>query len=343
VEVIMIPGQPVVLAIDDASGVGQARRTAAAMAGRLGFDATGLGRVAIVVTEAATNLFKHAVGGELILQEVEDGERRGLEVLALDRGPGMADVSRCQADGFSTAGSPGNGLGAMARLTSSLEIHSAPGSGTALAARLWTGPSKPSALEWGAVCLPMPGEEVCGDAWSVQTGGHRHMVMVVDGLGHGPQAAEASREAVRVFEDRAGHEPAEIVRLANEALRGTRGAAMAITLIDTDRREARYCGAGNISATLVDPEGRRRQSMVSHNGTVGHAVRKVQEFSYPWPAGSALVMHSDGLTSHWQLEQHAGLATRHPSLAAGVLYRDFRRGRDDVTVLVVSERRETSP
>jgi hypothetical protein len=299
------------------------------------------------VTEAATNLFKHAVGGVLILRELEHGPGRGLELLALDRGPGMPDLGRCLVDGYSTAGSPGNGLGAMARLSSSLDIHTQPGVGSALTARLWAVPPpgrrEHPDLEWGVVSDPVAGEEACGDSWGVEVGQGHALVLVVDGLGHGPQAAEASREAVRAFHARAALSPAEILRAAHEALRSTRGAAMAVASVDFDRREVRYCGVGNISGSILSPGEGRSLSMVSHNGIVGHTIRKVQEFTYPWAEGSLLIMYSDGLVSHWRLDRYAGLLTHHPALVAGVLYRDYRRERDDVTVLVARERSANSP
>ena len=158
---------------------------------------------AIVVTEAATNLFKHARGGVLVLQGLEAGRSVGLEVLALDRGPGMADVGRCMADGVSTAGSPGNGLGAIARLSSSFDIYSSTETGTAVLARLWHGADakRRGAADWtfGVVSLPVAGEEVCGDAWAVDEQPGRTLVLVVDGLGHGLAAADAAREAVESF------------------------------------------------------------------------------------------------------------------------------------------------
>lgn len=340
----MIPGEPLVLAIDDASKVGEARRFAVALASRLGFDETGRGRVAIVVTEAATNLFKHAVGGELILQGLEIGQEHGLEVLSIDRGPGMADVGRCFADGFSTAGSSGHGLGAISRLATAFEIDSVLGVGTVSAAWLRAGAptkqGKPESMVWGVVNVPYPGEEVCGDAWGIADASGQTLIVVADGLGHGPQAAEASHAAVRVFQARAALGPAGIIGAAHEALRSTRGAAMAVARLDPVRREIVYCGVGNIAGVVVAPGESRGQSMVSHNGTVGHTVRKIQEFVYPWEEGSLVILHSDGLTSRWQLDRHAGLAFKHPSLIAGGLYRDFARGRDDVTVLVVRERSE---
>jgi anti-sigma regulatory factor (Ser/Thr protein kinase) len=327
--------------VTEVSQVGEARRAAAALAGRLGFDETEGGKVALVVTEASTNLVKHAARGEMLLRPLERGGLGGLEVLALDRGPGMADPERCLRDGFSTAGTPGTGLGAIARLAGFFEIHSLPQVGTALLARLWARPQPavqgPGGLEVGAVSLPKAGEEACGDGWAVESYGERTLALVADGLGHGLMAAEAARGAVRVFRKNARLAPAEVVQAVHAALRSTRGAAVAVAELRLNDRELRFVGVGNIAGTVY--AGGASRSTVSHNGTAGHELRKVQEFVYPFPPGALLVMHSDGLATHWRLDRYAGLAGQHPGLVAGVLYRDFQRGRDDVTVVAVREGR----
>jgi anti-sigma regulatory factor (Ser/Thr protein kinase) len=347
VEVTTIPGPPLALTIADPSRPGEARRRAVAMAGILGFDETERGKVAIIVTEAATNLLKHAGGGELIVSGLERGPRGGLELLALDRGPGMHDVGRCLSDGYSTAGSAGTGLGAMVRLSTLVEIQSAADQGTALLVRLWASPPPdPDGEEWlelGVVNLPMAGEAASGDAWAIVELGRRNVLVVADGLGHGPMASEAALAAVRIARERAADGPAEVIRAAHAALRSTRGAALAVAELDRDRGQVRYAGVGNISGTILTPDRDRASSLVSHNGIVGHEMRKVQEFEYPWSPGSTLVMHSDGLATHWRLDRYPGLLARHPSLIAGVLYRDFARGRDDVTVLVARDGRGQAP
>ena len=344
-------GPPSVLAIDEPSKAGEARRVAQAMAVRLGFSETEAAQVALVATELATNLHKHAGDGTLIVQGLDAGRAVGLEILAIDRGPGMSDVGRCLVDGYSTAGSPGNGLGAIRRLSTLFDIHSTPEAGTAALARFWQPPGPTlhphpgDALEVGAVSVPMAGEEACGDAWAVVEEPDRGqtLVLVVDGLGHGLPAAEAAREAVATFDAQAHLAPAEIIHVMHEAMRKTRGAAVAIARVDRRRGEVTYAGIGNISGVILAPHAERRTSMVSHNGTVGHAIRKVQEFLYPWDPGALLVMHSDGLATHWQVDRLPGLVARHPSLVAGVLYRGSRRVRDDVTVLVAGEREEWGP
>jgi anti-sigma regulatory factor (Ser/Thr protein kinase) len=334
----------VAVAIADPSGVGEARRVATALARRLGFDDGDCGRVALVVTEAAGNMVKHAGGGEVLLGAVERGGIVGLDVLALDRGPGMTDPGRCLGDGFSTAGTPGTGLGAIARQASLLDLYTSPGAGTALLARVWARVAPPAGggrLEVGAVHLPRVGEEVCGDGWAVEQRPGRCLILVADGLGHGPQAADAARAAVRVFREQADLDLAEIVRRIHAALRSTRGAAVAVAEVRPDDHELRFVGVGNVAGTIF-AEGASR-SAVSHNGTAGVEARRIQEFVYPFPKGAILVMHSDGLATSWRLEQYAGLTERVPELVAAVLYRDFNRGRDDVTVLAAREELAANP
>ena len=104
-------------------------------------------------------------------------------------------------------------------------------------------------------------------------------------------------------------------------------------MIDFTTRILTFAGVGNIAGAIIGPTS--RQGLVSLSGTLGHEVRKVRAFEYPWPTGATLVMHSDGLGTQWDIGRYPGLATRHPALVAGILYRDFRRVRDDVTVVVI--------
>jgi anti-sigma regulatory factor (Ser/Thr protein kinase) len=323
----------IAVAVTEASQVGEARRAVAALTRLLGFDEEASGRAALIVTEAATNLVKHAREGVLVLRPLEDGAGNGVEVLALDRGPGMADPGKCLRDGYSTAGTPGQGLGAIVRLSGFVDIYSHRPTGSALLARLGPGstPAPGHRLQVEAISLPRAGEEVCGDCWAVAHEGGRTLVLVADGLGHGPLAAEASGTAARVFRDNARLGPVEILQALHRALHATRGAAVAVAEVDVGGESIRYAGVGNIAGLVL--AGGTSRSMVSHNGTVGHQALRFQEFTYPFPKGALLVMHSDGLASRWGLEAYPGLAVRDPALVAGVLYRDFQRGRDDVTVL----------
>lgn len=308
---------------------------AMAIAARLGFRETERGKVGIVVTEVANNLVQHTHGGTLLLRAIEHYPTVGIEILALDKGPGMVDVDECLHDGFSTAGTSGNGLGAIRRLSNVFDIYSIPNQGTALLAHIWAAPElhpHQVTLEIGVVCLPKPGEDVSGDAWACQSDSHRILLLVADGLGHGPAAASASSEAVRTFQAHYDRSPYAIVEAAHAALKPTRGAALAIAEIDIEQHSVRFAGIGNISASIFSFT--EHHNLVSHNGTIGHELRKIQEFSYPWYPNGLLIMHSDGLGTQWRLDRYPSLSQKHPSLIAGVLYRDFNRERDDVTVLV---------
>jgi anti-sigma regulatory factor (Ser/Thr protein kinase) len=323
------------LPVTEISQVAETRRVATRLAGQFAFDEAGIGKIALIVTEAATNLAKHATGGEILLYALQSGQIGGIQVLALDKGPGIANAAQAMRDGYSTSGSPGTGMGAIDRLANLFDVHSVPGTGTALLARLWSKPlpaTRPPFLEVGALSLPKPGEDVCGDRWVVAWFPERTLILVADGLGHGPGAAEAALEAVRTFQERAALSPAAIVESIHAALRSTRGAAVAVTEIAPSNGAVRFAGVGNISGGVLSGEGSRQ--MVSHNGTAGHSVRRIQEFTYPWSSDALLVLYSDGLVSHIQPERYPGLPKHHPDLIAATLYRDYARGRDDVTVVV---------
>lgn len=327
-----------VISIDDPSAVGEARRFAQTYARNLGLDVTAAGKIALIVTELAGNIVKHATRGEMVLREIGDGARAGIELLALDRGPGMENVAACMRDGYSTAGSPGTGLGAVHRLAHRCEIYSGRDVGTAVLARLSNGAARTGDVSFGAICLPKLGEDYCGDGYDVATDGLQGRVLLADGLGHGPLAADAADAAIAAF---AGsdpqQEPAQTLTIVHHALRGTRGAAVAIAAIDPRQSVVHYAGVGNISACIIAPASDTMRRLISQNGTAGVEIRKVHQYSYPWPRGASLIMHSDGLATQWQLSRYPGLIARDPALVAGVLYRDFRRGTDDITVLVVRE------
>ena len=339
------PHVSISLPVEEASGVAHARRVAIKLAESLHLSESEVGRVALVVTEAGTNIVQHAGRGEILLRRYARAVPASLEMLALDKGPGMANVAEAMRDGFSTGGSSGKGLGAIVRLSTSHEITSTPGKGTALLARIGrVGSTQPTehGLEWGAVCVPKRGELVCGDAWAVSPGHFCNKILVVDGLGHGIHAFDAANAALRTFWEHTRARPESILSALHQALPGTRGAVAAVTEIDWDKRELRWAGAGNIAGTLVPVTG-KASSMVSHTGTVGQNVTRFQEFTHRWPDDGLLIVHSDGLSTRWTLEPYPGLSRKDPSLIAGVLYRDFVSRHDDVVILVARERESNAP
>jgi anti-sigma regulatory factor (Ser/Thr protein kinase) len=315
------------------------------LAESLGFDSAQAGNVGLAVTEVATNVLKHAgpgrrpgdVGRVLVRALRSDGID-GVEIIALDKGPGIADVAASLRDGHSTSGTLGGGLGALSRMSESFEIFTQPGRGTAVRLELWAKPLPVRArpLEIGGLCLPIHGEMVSGDGWAVEEWRDQMSVLMADGLGHGISAHEAARAATDTFKAHPQDEPGRVLEVADGALARTRGAAVAVAKVTASGERGIFAGVGNIVCRIESSTANRH--LVSHNGIVGHTMRKVQEFAFPWPRGALLVLHSDGLITHWDFDAYPGLASRHPALIAAVLYRDYDRGRDDVSVVVIRNR-----
>jgi anti-sigma regulatory factor (Ser/Thr protein kinase) len=329
-------GLPKLLAVTESSQVAEARQIAVQMALGLEFSEERTGAVAIAVTEAAANLVKHAHRGYLQLRTL-DQAGGAIELLAMDAGPGMREPEECLGDGFSTAGTSGTGLGAIRRLSAQFDLYSQLGHGTVLLGRVAKArrETSESRIRAGIVQVPATGETVCGDASLVVETADAVTMMVADGLGHGLLAAEAAHAASRAVSADAAATPAEMLGKAHSALRHTRGAALAIAQIDFERSKLQYAGVGNISGLIRTSTGVQR--LVSHNGTAGAAVHRIQQFEYAWPPDALLIMHSDGLSSNWDFTAYPGLTQRDPSVIAAVLYRDFNRGRDDATVAVLRE------
>jgi len=321
--------------VTERSQVGEVRRAVLVRSAELGWGETDCGTAALIVTEAGTNLVKHATQGVILFGV--DTHRGALEFLILDRGPGLP--WHAMTDGFSTTGTPGLGLGSVARLATESEVYSN-GGGTAIFARYGPGQkhapapaSCRSALSIGALSVAKPHEQVCGDATAVHRMRERTLVVMADGLGHGPAARDAADAVLAACGERAGGTLPEILEAAHAAARHTRGAAVLLVEIDEARGIARACGAGNISGQIIGPD--RTVQLVSANGTVGMQMNRVREFTYPWDHDFTLVMFSDGLQSRLTLDSYSGWRRRQPMLVAGLLFRDFGRGRDDASVVVV--------
>ena len=330
-DVIDLPRQ-VWTEVQDASQVGEARRQAQALCRLHAVDEVTSGSVAIMATELATNLLRHGRGGHLVAQRLDCGGVEVIELLSIDRGAGMPDVDRCLRDGFSTAGTSGTGLGAVKRLADEFDVFSAPGQGTIVVARL--GRSRESLPAWAAIQRAAPGEDVCGDAWHVHADARRARVVVVDGLGHGPLAADAARHAIDACHADPDADPEELLRSIHKRTQGTRGVAAAACRIDLASGHVRFAGVGNIAASVLAP-GAAGRGLMSHNGILGVQAPRIRAFEQVLPPGGLLVMHSDGLQTRWNLDDFPGLRQRHPATIAALLSRDFLRGRDDATVLAL--------
>jgi anti-sigma regulatory factor (Ser/Thr protein kinase) len=326
-----------VVRVSDGSEVATARRVAIECAAELRLNETTTAKAALLATELATNLLKHGDGGTIVFGSEEHGTQ-ALSIIALDKGRGIANLNTALRDGFSTAGSQGTGLGAIQRAASFFDVYSLADRGTAVLCRIAADviptPSAPppNRITLGGICIAKPPETESGDAWDAMATRDVVTLSVVDGLGHGAAAATASSAALRVFRESDAHPLERMLADAHAALRPTRGAAVGIARIHASVGRLDFVGVGNIAGTIVADEGVRR--VVSSNGIVGHEMRKVQTFSYPWTASSVLILQSDGVSANWNPASYPGLMQHDPALIAAVLYRDHSRGSDDATVVV---------
>jgi anti-sigma regulatory factor (Ser/Thr protein kinase) len=327
------------LEVNEASQVAEVRRVSASLGEAEGLTPAELGRLALVATEAATNLVKYAKAGTVTLSRFAHAGQHGVQLIAVDHGPGLADFAAASRDGHSTAGSLGIGLGVIMRSSSLFDVHSVLGQGTALVARVahapgrHAAPAPASAFETSGRSRPKLGQVECGDAWGTLDLGNQQLVCIVDGLGHGPLAALAAQRAIGVFASaRVAETPADILLRAHADLKQTRGVVMAVLAIDRAAATATFSGIGNIEAAIY--LGTETRHLLSVDGTVGYRVRAARNHTAPWEPGSVAILHTDGVSARWSPKKYPGLLARHPSLVASVLFRDHARNTDDATIVV---------
>ncbi|MFE5889750.1 SpoIIE family protein phosphatase [Streptomyces sp. NPDC056468] len=341
--------------VHDSTRVRGVRVAAGAAARRAGLAEDRVAAAELVATELATNLLKHAGGGQILLDLVGPtvpayGDERisMVQIMAVDHGPGMRDSDAALRDGYSTAASLGAGLGTCRRTADDFGLHSTPGRGTIVMARIGSRPHRdPAGLHTGAppvraggVNIPLAAAEFSGDAWTcVRTSDHVTL-MLADGLGHGPLAADASSAAVEAVRTAPHLPPADLLRRLHGALRDTRGAAVAVAQLDVTAGRLSFAGVGNVGARLR--RGDSWHGLVSRPGIVGaHFPAQLPAHQETWTDDCLLVLHSDGLPSRWSPGPAVHSPTPlDPAVIAASIVRDAssaaRPVRDDTAVVALS-------
>jgi anti-sigma regulatory factor (Ser/Thr protein kinase) len=319
------------------SDVGAARRAAQTMARTLGFEPVIGEEIALAVTELATNLAKCARDGKVVLTPLTDGARAGLQVESLDSGPGIADVDLAVADGFSTTGSRGAGLGAVNRLMDEFDIASRRGTGTHIVCRKWRREHpvslRPCPLTFGVVTRPHSPGAVNGDAFVIKHGAESALVGIIDGLGHG-QFAHYAAQTARAYVESHFELPLDQVFLGTgRACRATRGVVMALARFDWGQGKLAFASVGNIEARVFPSS--KPFSFQVRRGIVGRNAPNAVVTEHPWPLENMMVLHSDGLRAHWEWKEFPNLAREPSGVAAEKLLRTLGTKQDDATVIVV--------
>jgi anti-sigma regulatory factor (Ser/Thr protein kinase) len=318
------------LPVGDPSHVHAAVAMAGSAVTHAGLSTADRAACALIATELATNLARHARDGRLVATATDPGPAAWVQLAATDHGPGIPDVAGAMADGFSTANSLGGGLGACQRAAGVFDLFAAAGAGTVVIAR--TGPGAAVAAgpaRVGGILAAHPGEQESGDAWAVLEDAGGLTVAMVDGLGHGPDAAKAAAASLHTIAEAGPAGPVALLNQLNRQLAGGRGAVAGIARLAGG--EISYGGIGNIGARLAG------HGLVSSMGTLGLGQRlRPQATAAPWRAHSLFAAHSDGIRSSWDLSRYPGVTRHDPAVMAALIWRDAATQADDAAVVIAA-------
>jgi anti-sigma regulatory factor (Ser/Thr protein kinase) len=333
----MVNHRHVALKADDRSYFAILKKQVHTMAKAGGFSEQKVGEIDIIVAEMVSNLVKHAGGGQVLVKLVEEKGAQGIELISIDHGPGMTDITRMVADGVSTKNTLGQGLGAMKRLSEKFQVYSLKDWGTIILCRVFEKNlqdfTKPAKEETRYIVLPKPGEEACGDGVACKSTATHIKLFLGDGLGHGPEAAIAIKVGIKAFENDRTNDPVDIIKQINEAARKTRGLVGMVAVFDIRQKQWNLCGVGNTMARVSSNE--KSHTYMSYNGIIGLNVPntlKVQEV--PYAAGQYVVLCSDGFKSKWDTIKYPVIHKYDPSILAAALLKDYARQTDDMSVAV---------
>ncbi len=327
---------PVALHVGHAGDVILAQRAAREYAGHIGFSDGECEQIVLAITELAANLVRHAGGGTLRLSTLTAADRRGILVETEDRGPGIVRPDQALADGFSTAGGLGTGLGTVHRIMDGLELGSPPEGGLKVSCYRWMRPSTqevfPQRLVFGVATRARRNDVHNGDAFVLKHWADGALAGVIDGLGHGVEAERAAQAARAYVEDHFDLPIASLFRGVGQVCRRTRGVVMGLARFHLEAR-VHVASVGNVEVRLLG--GPQRPNLVVRRGILGVNAPAPVVTTHDWTQESTLVLHSDGLHSHWSMNTLPGVPWAAPAEAAQALLRAQGKDDDDATVLVV--------
>ncbi len=308
--------------ITDRSHAHQIKKDVRVIAETVKFNLTRLAEIDILVSELLTNLIKHSpLGGELLVKPFIHHGEEGLEIICMDHGPGIPDLPRMMTDGSSTAGTLGQGLGAIKRLSDTFEIYSLKDWGTIILSRKYKKGKvvkSTDKFKIGAILVPKPGEVLCGDGWAYKIQNNRLKIIMVDGLGHGPEAYLAAQQSIDYFMKSTEVSPAAVIKSMHQEVKKTRGVVGVLAYIDVNAQTMQMCGIGNINARLSGFF--NAKVLMSYNGIIGHNIPN-RVHDQPVEMGNALlILCSDGIKERWDLMKHPTLSKFDISMTAAVIY-----------------------
>lgn len=302
-----------------------------------GFSDERAGQLDIIVAELCSNLIKHAGHGQMLVKAIHEQGNSGVEVICLDKGPGITDIKRMMLDGSSTKKTLGQGLGAIQRLSDKFDIYSQKDWGTVILSRIFQHPlayyTPRFTTEVKGLLVPKKGETACGDGFYYKQTNYQFKLFVGDGLGHGPEAAKAVEEAINSFKYCHEENPVDIIKYINSTVKKTRGLVGTVVTLDFETKEWSICGVGNILTRLSNFS--QSKNYMSYNGILGHNIPgSLKEQRTPYEQGQYLVLCSDGIKTKWELSNYTGIYKNDLSVVTAAIYKDHTRNTDDASVVV---------
>lgn len=324
------------LKADDRSYFALLKKEIHALAVTAGLGERKVGEIDIIVAEMVSNLVKHAGGGNILVKLVEENGVQGIEIISIDNGPGMTDVSRMVADGVSTKNTLGHGLGTMKRMADVFQVYSMKDWGSVILIRIFEKNlpdfRKPPVADFKSVLVPKPGETVCGDGFYSVIGKEYLKFFLGDGLGHGQEAAKAVNKAGEAFLICEEAEPPEIIRFINASVKKTRGLVACVAVFSLSAKSWKICGVGNIATRLNSVESVKNYT--PYNGIIGLNVpNTLNSVEIGHQKGQHLIMCSDGLKTKWDLIKYPAILRYDLSVLCASLLKDFTRNTDDMSVM----------
>lgn len=302
-----------------------------------GFNESKTGEIDIVVAEMASNLIKHAGGGEILVHVSVEKGKEMVELISVDNGPGIPEPHKMLEDGMSTSNTLGHGLGSIKRLSDTFELFTLMDWGTIILSRIYkTKPAQPvkqPMFDVRSLVVAKPGEQVSGDGAAYVAKPNCLKIFLGDGLGHGVDAHAAVQQAIVSFTQSKDDNPIEQLRAMHTEVKKTRGLVGAIATYFFRDRKWHICGVGNIATRM---QGNLLfKNCMSYNGIIGMNVpNSMKELMVDHVRGQLLIMCSDGIKTRWDLQKYTGITRFDLSVIATAIYKDFGRKTDDMSVIV---------
>ena len=329
----------------------RAKRFAVKTASDINFTDLEIGEISIIVSELAENMIAHkAVSGKIIISDIKSGDRRGIQIIAEDKGPGIPNTEQVMKDGYSQNSSLGIGLGAVKRFSDEFDIMSnyyghnisayknKKSPGTVIISRKWLKKNKGNMKEdepgisIGVMSRPKENETHNGDEYIIKHYNSKTLIAVIDGLGHGPEAENAAKTGRRTIMENYQESLEVIIRQVHQDLKKKRGAVCSIALIDHKLKVMDYIGIGNVKTMIFNAPKPIRP--VNFNGLLGSNLNKMKIFRFPWDDKNVIIMLSDGISGKFDFDCYPGILEKHPVAIADIILRDFSKKYDDATVVV---------